>query len=97
MTPLACLRRYALAVAQDALREAIASAARTAEPDAVAALVPAATFDGDARERVRGRALALAAHVRRARRQSAGADALMNAFALSSDEVLQETRCAWCG
>lgn len=78
--------RYQLAVAHDFRRTAIATSLRAAEPDAVAALLAGARFAPDARVRIRDRALALARHVRAERQQSSGADALMYAFALSSEE-----------
>jgi RHH-type proline utilization regulon transcriptional repressor/proline dehydrogenase/delta 1-pyrroline-5-carboxylate dehydrogenase len=78
--------RYRLAIARDPLRAAIAEAARRPEEDVVAEILPGAAFAREARERIRVRAVALARHVRAARAQSAGADALMQAFALSSDE-----------
>ena len=77
---------YRLAHPQDALRDAITASTRIREADAVAALLPDATLDPPQRERARERALDLAARVRASRRDGAGADALVHAFALSSDE-----------
>ena len=71
---------------QDALRDAITAATRIAEPVAVAALLPDATLTTPQRERARELALDLARKVRSTRRDSGGADALIQAFDLSSEE-----------
>jgi RHH-type proline utilization regulon transcriptional repressor/proline dehydrogenase/delta 1-pyrroline-5-carboxylate dehydrogenase len=78
--------RYPLARPQDALREAITRATRVPEADAVRALLPEATLTEAQRGRAQALARELAAKVRDERRDATGADALMHAFALSSDE-----------
>jgi RHH-type proline utilization regulon transcriptional repressor/proline dehydrogenase/delta 1-pyrroline-5-carboxylate dehydrogenase len=77
---------YTLARPQDERREAITRATRAAEADAVRALLPAATLSEAQGGRARALARDLAARVRAERRDATGADALMHAFALSSDE-----------
>ena len=69
-----------------ALREAITAACRRPEAEALAPLVPAASFDGPALERIRARARSLVARVRAERAGSSGVDALMSEFDLSSEE-----------
>ena len=69
-----------------ALREAITAACRRPEAEALAPLVPAASFDGPALERIRDRARSLVARVRAERAGSSGVDALMSEFDLSSEE-----------
>ena len=71
---------------QDALRDAITTATRTPEPLAVASLLPDATLDAAQRSRARELALDLARKVRSTRRDSGGADALIQTFSLSSEE-----------
>ncbi|MEP7207707.1 MAG: bifunctional proline dehydrogenase/L-glutamate gamma-semialdehyde dehydrogenase PutA [Casimicrobiaceae bacterium] len=68
------------------LRHAITAAYRRPEPEAVAALVPHATFAPEALSRWRARARHLVERVRAERARSSGVDALMNEFALSSEE-----------
>jgi len=77
---------YALARPQDGLRQAITRATRVAESDAIRALLPLAALGDEAGQRARKLARELAAKVRDERRDATGADALMHAFALSSDE-----------
>ena len=69
-----------------ALRRAITIAYRRPEPDAVAELSAQATFSDDAVARIRERARLLVERVRAERSRASGIDALMNEFALSSDE-----------
>jgi RHH-type proline utilization regulon transcriptional repressor/proline dehydrogenase/delta 1-pyrroline-5-carboxylate dehydrogenase len=69
-----------------ALREAITAAYRCPEPEAVAGLLPAATFRDDALARIRSRAGALVERVRAERTGASGVDALMSEFDLSSEE-----------
>src|SRR5687768_2365967 len=71
---------------QDAQRDAITAATRTPEPLAVAVLLPDATLDAAQRSRARELALDLARKVRSTRRDSGGADALIQTFSLSSEE-----------
>jgi len=68
------------------LREAIAAACRRPEAEALQPLVPAASFDEPALERIRARARSLVARVRAERAGSSGVDALMSEFDLSSEE-----------
>ena len=77
---------YALARPQDDLRAAITRATRVPEAEAVRALLPYATLGSEARQRARALARDLAGRVRAERRDATGADALMHAFALSSEE-----------
>jgi RHH-type proline utilization regulon transcriptional repressor/proline dehydrogenase/delta 1-pyrroline-5-carboxylate dehydrogenase len=77
---------YRLALRQTPLRDAITASTRIPEADAVRALLDAATLDPAAKARARALALDLAARVRAQRRDGIGADALIHAFALSSDE-----------
>ncbi len=77
---------YALARPQDQLRAAITRATRVPEADAVRALLPLATLGSEARQRAQALARDLAGKVRAERRDATGADALMHAFALSSEE-----------
>jgi RHH-type proline utilization regulon transcriptional repressor/proline dehydrogenase/delta 1-pyrroline-5-carboxylate dehydrogenase len=76
----------ALARRGSPLREAITAAYRRAEPDAVAAMRPAATFDEAALARIRSRAGVLVQRVRDERSGASGVDALMSEFNLSSEE-----------
>ena len=77
---------YALARPQDDLRAAITRATLVPEADAVRALLPHATLGSEARQRAQALARDLAGKVRGERRDATGADALMHAFALSSEE-----------
>ncbi len=77
---------YALARPQHALRDAITRATRMPEADAVRALLADATLADAQRARARALARELAGKVRDRRREAGGADALMHAFALSSEE-----------
>ena len=77
---------YALARPQDGLRAAITRATRVPEADAMRALLALATLGSEARQRARALARDLAGKIRAARRDASGADALMHAFALSSEE-----------
>ena len=79
--------RYRFTRPQDARRDAITAATRIAEPVAVAGLLPDATLDRRATQRrARELALDLARKVRSTRRDSGGADALIQTFSLSSEE-----------
>ncbi|GIK85467.1 MAG: bifunctional protein PutA [Betaproteobacteria bacterium] len=75
-----------LARPQDALRDAITAATRLPEPAALAALLDAATLGDAQRERARALAMSLAQRVREARRDATGAEAMVQAYALSSEE-----------
>ncbi|MCL4687248.1 MAG: bifunctional proline dehydrogenase/L-glutamate gamma-semialdehyde dehydrogenase PutA [Burkholderiales bacterium] len=68
------------------LREAVTAAWHRPEAEALAELLPAATFDAEALERIRARAGALVARVRAERSGASGVDALMSEFDLSSEE-----------
>ena len=68
------------------LRRAVTGAYRLPEPAAVAELSAQATFTPEALERIRGRAKTLVERVRAERSRASGVDALMNEFALSSEE-----------
>ena len=84
--PTAPPARYQFSRPQDATRDAITAATRVPEPQAVAALIPAATLDRDQQVRARTIALDLARKVRETRRDAGGADALIQTFSLSSEE-----------
>ncbi len=73
-----------LARPQDALRDAITAATRLPEAHAVAALLDAATLDAAAAERTRELATRLATQVRASKRDAAGAEAMVQAYSLSS-------------
>jgi len=75
-----------LARPQDALRDAITAATRAPEPQVVAALLDAATLDDTRRRHAFELATSLARQVRAAKREAAGAEALVQAYALSSAE-----------
>jgi RHH-type proline utilization regulon transcriptional repressor/proline dehydrogenase/delta 1-pyrroline-5-carboxylate dehydrogenase len=75
-----------LARPQDALRDAITAATRLPEAHAVAALLDAATLDPAATERTRELATRLSTQVRAAKRDAAGAEAMVQAYSLSSEE-----------
>ncbi|HVE50824.1 MAG TPA: bifunctional proline dehydrogenase/L-glutamate gamma-semialdehyde dehydrogenase PutA [Casimicrobiaceae bacterium] len=77
---------YQLSRPQDSLRDAITAATRIPEAEAVGAVIANATLDESQRARARIVALDLAAKVRAQRRDGSGADALVHAFSLSSDE-----------
>ena len=68
------------------LRRAITAAYRRPEPGAVAELGTQAAFTEGARARIRDRARTLVERVRAERSRASGVDALMNEFALSSEE-----------
>ena len=78
--------RYRFTRPQDPRRDAITAATRIAEPVAVAGLLPDATLDRNQQRRARTLALDLARKVRSTRRESGGADALIQTFSLSSEE-----------
>ena len=78
--------RYRFTRPQDPQRDAITAATRIPEPVAIAALVPLATLDPDQQRRARALALDLARKVRATRRDTGGADALIQTFSLSSEE-----------
>jgi RHH-type proline utilization regulon transcriptional repressor/proline dehydrogenase/delta 1-pyrroline-5-carboxylate dehydrogenase len=75
-----------LARPQGALRDAIAAAARAPEAQVVASLLDAATLDDAGGRRARELATLLAMKVRTAKREASGAEALVQAYALSSAE-----------
>ncbi|HEX4883908.1 MAG TPA: bifunctional proline dehydrogenase/L-glutamate gamma-semialdehyde dehydrogenase PutA [Casimicrobiaceae bacterium] len=75
-----------LARQQDPVRDAITAAARRPEPEAVAALLDAATLDEAQRRRAHDLAVDLATKVRATRRDAAGAEAMVQAYSLSSEE-----------
>ena len=77
---------YALSRAQNAARDAITAATRISEPDAVSSLLADATLVPMQQARAKTLALDLARKVRATRRDAGGADALMQAFSLSSEE-----------
>ena len=68
------------------LRRAIIAAYRRPEPEAVAEFSAQVTFSEDALARIRRRAKTLVERVRAERSRASGGDALMNGFALSSEE-----------
>jgi RHH-type proline utilization regulon transcriptional repressor/proline dehydrogenase/delta 1-pyrroline-5-carboxylate dehydrogenase len=68
------------------LRRAVTAAYRRPESAAVAELSAQATFAPDALARIRTRAKTLVERVRAERSRASGVDALMNEFALSSEE-----------
>jgi RHH-type proline utilization regulon transcriptional repressor/proline dehydrogenase/delta 1-pyrroline-5-carboxylate dehydrogenase len=78
--------RYRFTRPQDARRDAITAATRIAEPIAVAGLLSGATLDPKQQRRASNLALELARGVRSTRRDAGGAEALIQAFALSSEE-----------
>ena len=77
---------YRFARPQEPLRDAITAATRLPEPQAVALLVADATLSPEQQRNARALALDLAAKVRDTRRDSGGADALIQTFSLSSEE-----------
>ncbi len=85
MTPTRLPFEYALARPQDDLRAAITRATRVPEAEAVRALSPRHAGKRSATTRASA-ARDLAGKVRAERRDATGADALMHAFALSSEE-----------
>jgi RHH-type proline utilization regulon transcriptional repressor/proline dehydrogenase/delta 1-pyrroline-5-carboxylate dehydrogenase len=78
--------QYSFAKPQEPLRDAITAATRIPEAQAVQALLQDATLSPQQQRSARALALDLAAKVRDTRRESGGADALIQTFSLSSDE-----------
>src|SRR5437773_1932009 len=77
---------FCLARPGSPLRRAITAAYRRPEPEAVAELGTQAVFTESTRARIRDRARTLVERVRAERSRASGVDALMQEFALSSEE-----------